>query len=83
MTRIGAFEAKNQFSRLLDRARGGEAFTITHRGVAIARLLPVGDEPDIAKAREALARLRHEANRGQGAPISRQEILEWIAEGRR
>ncbi|HZL01030.1 MAG TPA: type II toxin-antitoxin system prevent-host-death family antitoxin [Caulobacteraceae bacterium] len=83
MTEIGAFEAKNQFSRLIERARHGEAFTITHRGVAVAKLVPVCEGPDVAKAREALARLRAGAKQRRGAPISRDEILKWIAEGRR
>lgn len=83
MTEIGAFEAKKQFSRLLDRARHGEAFTITHRGVAVAKLIPVEGEADVTRAREALARLRSGAKEHLGAPISRAEILDWIAEGRR
>ena len=82
MTEIGAFEAKNQFSRLLDRTRNGEAFTITHRGVAVAMLVPVVEGPDVAKARDALARLRAGARRHHGKSVSRKEILAWIDEGR-
>jgi prevent-host-death family protein len=46
MTEIGAFEAKTHFSRLLDRARLGEEFIITHRGMAVARLMPIADAPN-------------------------------------
>jgi prevent-host-death family protein len=83
MTEIGAFGAKPRFSRLLDRARRGETFTITHRGVPVARLAPIRDGPDIARAQDALARLREGAKRHLGAPISRDEIRSWIDEGRR
>jgi len=83
MTEIGAFEAKNQFSRLLDRAKNGEAFTITHRGVAVARLIPARQGPEEAAARATLVRLRHRARQGDGPPITIDEILEWRAAGRR
>jgi prevent-host-death family protein len=41
-------EAKNQLSALLDRVRGGESVLILDRGVAVARLEPVGlrEDPD-------------------------------------
>ena len=83
MTEIGAFEAKTHFSRLLDRARNGEVFTITHRGVAVARLVPLDEEHDVARARQAMARLRTRAGRQIGAAISVDEILEWKRAGRR
>jgi prevent-host-death family protein len=35
-------EAKAKFSRLLRRVAAGEEITITKRGVAVARLVPVG-----------------------------------------
>ncbi len=83
MTEIGAFEAKNQFSQLLDRARRGEEFTITHRGVAIARLGPVSSGLDATDTRRAFARLRRHAGEHLGPPISTEEILDWTAVGRR
>jgi prevent-host-death family protein len=82
MTEIGAFKAKTQFSRLLDRAKNGEEFTITHRGVPVAKLVPAGNSTDIAEARAALARLRQRANEGMNPPISIEEILDWRDSGR-
>jgi len=83
MPEIAAFEAKTQFSRLLARTRGGETFTITHRGAPVARLVPV-DDPDRADAtRRGFAELRRLAKEREGEPIRIAEILEWIAEGRR
>jgi prevent-host-death family protein len=37
---VGAFEAKNKFSELLERVGRGAAITITKRGREIARLVP-------------------------------------------
>jgi prevent-host-death family protein len=83
MIEIGAFEAKNHFSRLLERARNGEEFTITHRGIAVARLGPARDVSDVAKARAVLDRLRSRATRHEGLSVSAADILEWKAFGRR
>lgn len=86
MAQIGAFEAKTNFSKLLARARRGETTTITHRGEPVARLVPAVDGPDDAAAQASLAafeRLRQRARERQGPPITREEIREWINEGRR
>ena len=83
MIEIGAFEAKTQFSKLLDRARRGEEFVITHRGAAVARLTPLDDGRDEAAARAVFQRLRRRAGEHEGPPISTAEVLDWKAAGRR
>jgi len=40
MREVGAFEAKNKFSTLLDWVENGEEIVITRRGKAVARLVP-------------------------------------------
>jgi prevent-host-death family protein len=52
MKKIGAFEAKNRLSELLDAAENGEEIMITKHGRPVARLVPV-DKFDRAKARES------------------------------
>jgi prevent-host-death family protein len=42
-TEIGAYEAKTRLAELLRDVQAGRRFTITHRGHAIAELVPVGD----------------------------------------
>jgi prevent-host-death family protein len=56
MDSIGAFEAKTQFSQLLERVEGGEQIVITRRGVPVARLVPVGrrSRDDIAQTVQEL-----------------------------
>jgi prevent-host-death family protein len=54
MADIGAFEAKNKLSELLDRVERGERITITRRGKAVARLVPADSDFDRDKARRAV-----------------------------
>ena len=47
---IGAFEAKNTFSALLDRVGRGASITITKHDRPVARLVPaVANDPDRRK----------------------------------
>jgi prevent-host-death family protein len=39
---IGAFDARDQFSRLLDQVQQGEEVVITRRGKPVAKLVPDG-----------------------------------------
>ena len=86
MAQVGAYEAKTNFSKLLARARRGETTTITHRGEPIARLVAAVDAPDPAESLAAFERLRAIAQTiaasRTGPPITREEIKEWINEGR-
>ena len=40
MREVGAFEAKNKLSQLLDEVERGEEITITRHGKEVARLVP-------------------------------------------
>jgi prevent-host-death family protein len=77
--KIGAFEAKNRLSELLDAAENGEEVVITKHGRPVAKLVPV--EPfDREKARAAaewLKRTRKERSLGGDS------IVEMIREGRK
>ncbi len=53
MAMIGAFEAKNKLSELLDRVEHGEELTITRHGKPVARLVPHDAGPDRSRARAA------------------------------
>lgn len=79
MLTIGAFEAKNRLSELLDAAENGEEIMITKHGRPVAKLVPVV-EFDRAKAREAaewLIRTRKERSLGG------LSITDMIKEGRK
>jgi prevent-host-death family protein len=75
---IGAFDAKTRLSELLRDVERGERFTITHRGRAIADLVPsAGGAPDAAAAVAAM--LAFEGVQG----VTDEDVADWIAEGRR
>ena len=79
MYEIGAFEAKNHLSSLLDRAEKGEEILITKRGRPVAKLGPAQPAFDREKARaaaEGLLRLR------QGVTLGGLKIKDLINEGR-
>ena len=76
---VAMFEAKNRLSALVAEVERGVEVTITRRGVAVARLVPVGPDFDRAKARAAAAGLRAAS---QGATLAGVAIKELVNEGR-
>jgi len=61
MKEIGAFEAKNKLSQLLDQVERGEEVIITRHGKAVARLIPPTPSVDSDQARAAVQRIRNRA----------------------
>jgi prevent-host-death family protein len=83
MTEIGAFEAKNKLSELLDRAENGEEVVITRRGKPVAKLVPIGGRRDVEKARAAAQRIRELAREMNLGPFEWEEWKKYRDEGRR
>lgn len=82
MREIGAFEAKNKFSELLDLAERGEEITITRHGRKIARIVPSEPLTDPAQIEAAMQRLRTRAKALKlNLPLS--EIKAYRDDGRR
>jgi len=79
MQHIGAFDAKNRLSELLERVQHGEVILITKHGRPVARLGPV-DEHDRGRSSDAVQRLRQLRAR---QPATGAEIRTWIDHGRR
>ena len=65
MIEVGAFEAKNKLSALLDRVEQGEEVTITRHGRPVARLVPANGEVDRSKVQEAFERIRDRAEQAK------------------
>jgi len=77
---VGAYEAKTHLPALLARVEQGEEITITKHGREIARLVPPVKRRRTPEEMEAfLADLRAHAT----GTTTREEIREWIDEGRR
>lgn len=48
---VGAFEAKNKLSALIERAEHGEEIVITRRGQPVAKLVPFREMPGREQAK--------------------------------
>ena len=82
MRQVGAFEAKNTLSRLLDLVEQGEEVIITRHGKAVARLAPARAVRDRTEARAALRRLRERAEAGRFGAFDWDEWKTYRDEGR-
>jgi prevent-host-death family protein len=79
MLTIGAFEAKNRLSELLDAAENGEEIMITKHGRPVAKLVPA-EAFDRAKARAAIEWLKDFRKKH---PLRGLKIKDLINEGRK
>jgi prevent-host-death family protein len=79
MREIGAFEAKNKLSTLLDWVEHGEEVVITRRGKAVARLVRADTGIDRARAQRAAEGLL-EARRG--LRLGDLRVKDLVNEGR-
>ncbi|MGA9867037.1 MAG: type II toxin-antitoxin system prevent-host-death family antitoxin [Acetobacteraceae bacterium] len=82
---ISVEEADTKLSDLLDRVERGEEITIARDGRPVARLVAAPPAHDAAAARaavEAIWELR-EKIRQESGPVTTDEILELIREGRK
>ena len=73
MERVGIRQMRQDLSRYAQRARGGESFVVTDRGVEIAQLVPA---PARASAVDRLVAERN-ARRGHGNLL---DVLEELPE---
>lgn len=83
MKEVGAFEATNKLSELLDRAERGEEIIITRHGKEAARLVPPRDTVNRDEARNALQRLRELAKHEKHGAFDWEEWKAYRDEGRR
>lgn len=81
MLEIGAFQAKNSFSALLDRVEKGEEITITRRGRVVAILAPAGD--DSSQRGKALAAAERLRAMRKGVTLGDLTLGDLVADGRR
>ena len=80
MREVGAFEAKNTLSALLDEVERGEEVTITRHGREVARLVPPKGVVSRDAARKAAERIRQMR---RGVTLRGIRPKDLINEGRR
>ena len=73
-TEIGAFVAKTQLPKLLERVEKGERFVITRHGRPVAELTPIVAR-DIAGIRQAVAELRRIRSAFARRKVKLQDVL--------
>jgi prevent-host-death family protein len=80
---VGTFDAKTNFSKLLDRVKRGEVITITNHGEPVAQLGPVRETGPTPGARFlASVRRVQESLLERGESFTQEEVEQWIEEGR-
>lgn len=79
MRTIGSYEAKTRLPELLRRVEQGEQFTVTRRGVPVARIL--GLEDTVEDRRAIIERMTAARARRTRVPVG--ELLDARDEGRR
>ena len=89
MDTVGLFEAKTHLSELIARVERGDEVVITRHNKPVAKIVPFG----VGKVSPELVQQRLEALKGlqaigremeaRGGPITVEEILDWVREGRR
>jgi prevent-host-death family protein len=79
--KIGAFEAKTYFSKIISETEQGNDFIVTRRGKAVARIIPFEKESEMTfkEAFEQLAEMR-KLYRGEPGSFN---IRAAIEEGRK
>jgi len=81
MTEIGAFEAKNKLSALLDEVEQGREVVITRRGRPVAKLVPVTAVTDRERSKAAMHRIRERARTLQLSPSDVEELIRARRDG--
>lgn len=69
MIEVGAFEAKNKLSALLDRVEQGEEVVITRHGRPVARLVPSDGGIDPSRTLATLQRMRDRTKQAKLGPF--------------
>ncbi len=76
---IGSYQAKTRLPELLRQVERGESFTITRRGMPIARI--VGVEENFEDIQSVISRLRASRDRRQTVPVG--ELIAARDQGRK
>lgn len=83
---VGLFEAKTHLSELVARAEKGDEVVITRHNKPVAKLVPMTPIPpfDYEKRMRAVAAMREIGRKieRETGPLSIEEIVSWVREGR-
>ncbi len=54
MNKVGAFEVKTHFSKILNQVCEGQEFVITLRDKPVAKLMPIGEDEEMSQVIETI-----------------------------
>ena len=77
---VGAYQAKTNFSQLLDKVAAGEEITIAKHGAPVAKLVPVKVRTSPSERLTAIQRIQ---KLGEGLSLSPLKIKDLVAKGRK
>ncbi len=80
---IGTFEAKTNFTSLIQRAHKGEEILITRRGYPMARIVPLEKHQDLLNSKMAVKRLKALAQEMQLGKFDWEEWKSYRDTGRK
>ncbi|MBX9770761.1 MAG: type II toxin-antitoxin system prevent-host-death family antitoxin [Candidatus Obscuribacterales bacterium] len=83
MQEIGAFDAKNKLSNLLDQVEAGAEIIITRRGQPVAKLVPARPVHNQEQARMAAERIRERAKQLKAGKFSWDEWKQYRDAGKK
>ena len=89
MTSVGLYEAKTHLSALARRVAAGEEIIVTDRGRPVMKLVAVTEirKPDAEDFTQKIEKLRQQGiawRKAEGQPpLTVEETLSWLREGRR
>ena len=83
MKSIGIFETKTHLSSILEEVEQGTSFTITRRGLPIAKIVPASSKAAAFDPQEAKAAAQAIKDGARGRKLSGISLRELIEEGRR
>lgn len=83
METVSLFDAKNRLSALIDRIEDGEEVTITRRGKAVARLVPIAPKAELGRGAVRKLRTLRQSIAGRGEVFTREELTAYRDDGRR
>ena len=80
---IGIFETKTHLSEIINKVVSGEEFTITKRGVAVAKIIPIVEAKQEMTPEEWITKCDEFAKRTSKSLTTQEEIKEMINRGRK
>ena len=82
MGTISQRELRNDSAEVMRNVEEGQAYTVTRRGVPVARLSPITEDTGLRRVRPARRRVTYSETARVATEVSSEEILTDLRDGR-